>query len=255
MYRSSGYISSFKVAAIYTRVSTETQKDGNGLEIQMKACEQKCRERRLKIYDTYIDSAVSGVKEVYQREQFKRLLDDANNKKFDVIVFNCYDRLARSLRIMLNLIHDMKSIGIGFISCQDDIDTTTDVGIMNCQLKGMFAEQEHRTIIRRLKEGRNRAVINKGYGGGRLPYGYQRVDKEIIVDTDKIEIIKWIFTARDSKMSKNGMATKLNEGGIPSPGGKKWSHKSVISIISHEDKYKGCTIKNNINGICWPKII
>lgn len=246
---------SFKIAAIYTRVSTETQLEGNGLEIQMKACEEKCRERGLQIYNTYVESAVSGTKEVYEREQFKRLLEDANNKKFDVIVFYCYDRLARSLRIMLNLIHDMDSKGIGFISCQDDIDTTTDVGIMNYQLKGLFAEQEHRTIVRRLKEGRNRAVINKGYGGGKLPYGYVMIDKEISIDSNKVEIIKYIFTMRDNKISKNATANKLNEGEIPSPRGKKWSHKSIGCIIDHEDKYRGCIMNNNVKGICWPKIL
>jgi len=66
----------------------------------------------------------------------------------DVLVVVRLDRLARSVRHLLDVIEQLRGRGAGFRSLADPIDTTTPQGVFSLQVLGAVAELERRTVIK-----------------------------------------------------------------------------------------------------------
>ncbi len=100
-------------AAGYARVSTIGQLDGSSPEEQKKAIEKECIHRGYELFKFYSDTA-TGKNTI--RPQLKQLLDDAKNKKFNVLLFTRLDRLGRNLRDIKNILYEISdSYGIEFV--------------------------------------------------------------------------------------------------------------------------------------------
>jgi DNA invertase Pin-like site-specific DNA recombinase len=132
--------------AIYCRVSTEKQE----LENQIEICKKYCEIKGWEIFDIYAD-VISGKKE--SRPEFNRLLKDMRDYKFGAVVVSKLDRLARSLKHLLNLVEEFNSKGVHFITATQIIDTTSPTGKLQFQIMGAFAEFEASIISDRTKEG------------------------------------------------------------------------------------------------------
>jgi DNA invertase Pin-like site-specific DNA recombinase len=71
------------------------------------------------------------------------------------------DRLARSLRELVNVLHDLDQAGVGFKSLSDPwAETTSASGKLMLGIIGALAEYERSLIIARTSEGRQRALAN-----------------------------------------------------------------------------------------------
>jgi len=128
----------------YARVST----DGQSLEAQLAqltsvGCSRVFREK------------VSGAKT--DRAQLSRALRELGPG--DVLVVTRLDRLARSTRDLLNVLHAVSEAGAGFRSLGDPwADTTTPHGRLILAVLGGLAEFERELISARMSEGRTRAL-------------------------------------------------------------------------------------------------
>jgi len=79
-----------------------------------------------------------------------------------------YDRLARSLRDLLDIVEVIKARGAGFRSLAEDIDTTTPAGRLVFHVFASIAQFERERISERTKEGLE-AARKRGRVGGRPP--------------------------------------------------------------------------------------
>lgn len=86
----------------------------------------------------------------------------------DVVVVTKYDRLARSLRDLLDLVEAIKDQGAGFRSLAEDIDTTTPAGRLVFHVFASIAQFERERISERTREGLQ-AARARGRVGGRPP--------------------------------------------------------------------------------------
>ena len=246
-----------KKVCIYTRVSSNEQvRTGFGLQYQLQECRAKCRAKGFQIVKEYVEEAISGASEVNKRPRFKKLLEDAKNGLFDVICIWKFDRLARNTRIMQNIYYDLKTeYKIELLSCMEDIDTNTANGKFLLDVMGSVSELELRTMKARMNAGREMKRKQVGYTGGPLPYGYSLLDKQIVINEKTSKIVKWIFQMKDVGINNNKISVTLNENGVLSPRGKKWSSNGVNTVIKNRETYKGGLIYGNDNNIRWPKII
>ena len=89
-------------------------------------------------------------------------------RKGDVVVVTKYDRLARSLRDLLDIIEAIAEKGAGFKSIAEDIDTTTSAGRLIFHVFASIAQFERERISERTKEGLE-AARKRGRIGGRPP--------------------------------------------------------------------------------------
>jgi DNA invertase Pin-like site-specific DNA recombinase len=100
------------------------------------------------------------------RPQLDRMLDQI--RAGDVVVVTKYDRLARSLKDLLEIVEDIQRRGAGFRSLAEDIDTTTPAGRLIFHVFASIAQFERERIAERTKEGLE-AARRRGRVGGRPP--------------------------------------------------------------------------------------
>lgn len=137
----------------YARVSTDDQ----NLDAQTDALTAAGAER------IFADK-IGGTKRV--RPELDAMLDQL--RPGDVVVVAKYDRLARSLRDLLDLVEAIKDRGAGFRSLAEDIDTTTPAGRLVFHVFASIAQFERERIAERTKEGLQAAKA-RGRVGGRPP--------------------------------------------------------------------------------------
>ena len=139
----------------YARVSTKDQ----DLDIQIAALKAA---GATKVYQ----EKVSG-KNRTDRPELKRLL--AKLKQDDVLIVSRLDRLARSSRDLLNIVHAIGDAGASFRSIKDTwADTSTPHGKLMMTVLAGLAEFERSLIVERTSEGRDRAMAD-GVKFGRPP--------------------------------------------------------------------------------------
>ncbi len=99
-----------------------------------------------------------------ERPELEKLFEQL--RKGDVIVVTKYDRLARSLRDLIDIVEQIRELGAGFRSLGEDIDTTTPAGRLVFHVFGSIAEFERERIVERTNEGL-KAARSRGRIGGR----------------------------------------------------------------------------------------
>jgi DNA invertase Pin-like site-specific DNA recombinase len=142
-------------AAIYVRVSTDSQTVENQIQELQRIAERRGWEV---VEDVYTDAGISGAKGRAQRPGLDRLLKDASRRKFDVVMAWAIDRLGRSLIDLLGTIQHLEAVGVDLYLDQQSIDTTTPMGKLVFQITGAFAEFERSMIQQRIRAGLKRAV-------------------------------------------------------------------------------------------------
>ena len=141
--------------AIYCRVSTNKQENAN----QLHQLREFAARQGWDVVAEYVDT-VSGSGKV-ERPQFKKLLMDASQKKFDLLLFWALDRLSREGIVKtIGYLEQLKGWGVGWRSyTQPFLDTGNDmVTQIVLSILSVIAAQERITISERTKMGLARAV-------------------------------------------------------------------------------------------------
>lgn len=241
--------------AVYLRVSTHGQaKEGFGLAAQKKRCMAMAMVKGWDVYQVYSDEGISGSIMPTDRPAMGELLSDLQHKKFQAIIFYCFDRLARSTKILINCIEFFEYVGIKMVSCKENIDTSTKNGRLAVTIFSGIAEHERATIVERLQEGKKIRKQKDGEIGGSLPYGYCRVDKKVAIKDIEAQVVRWVFYQRLVKdQTYKSIAKGLDDRKIKPQRGNKWNPSSICKIIKKKEIYSGCPRNNS--DICWPAIL
>jgi DNA invertase Pin-like site-specific DNA recombinase len=149
--------------AIYARVSTNT---GQNPGMQIRELREYCKNRGWKIAGEFIDSGISGATD--SRPQLNRFMADAHRHRFDVVAVWDFSRFARSTSHLLRALETFSSLGVGFVSLREQIDTSTPTGKMVFTILGSVAELERSLIGERVRAGLRNAKA-KGQRLGRPP--------------------------------------------------------------------------------------
>src|SRR5882672_2286022 len=115
--------------------------------MQLVELREYAARRGWQVFQEYVDHGVSGAKE--SRPALNRLMNDARQRKFDIVSVWRIDRYGRSLRHLVNSLADLESVGVVFVSLRDSIDLTSASGKLMAQLLAM-AEFERSLIQERV---------------------------------------------------------------------------------------------------------
>jgi DNA invertase Pin-like site-specific DNA recombinase len=157
-----------KKAAIYARVSTPDQH----VETQLYDLRKLATQRGFEIVREYCDRGVSSSKA--RRPALEAMMADARRGEFSILLVAAFDRIARSTRNFLEIVDELNSANIEFISAREAIDTSGPMGRMFLTLLGSIAELERSLIVERIKAGMRRAKI-EGRRLGRAPLNVDRI--------------------------------------------------------------------------------
>ena len=142
-----------KRAVLYLRVSTLDQTTANQeRELRDVASRMGCE-----IVHVYKDHGISGAKGREKRPAYDRLLKDAAQRKFDMVMAWSVDRLGRSLQDLIAFLSELHALRIDLFLHQQGLDTTTPAGKAMFQMMGVFAEFERSMIQERVRAGLRRA--------------------------------------------------------------------------------------------------
>jgi DNA invertase Pin-like site-specific DNA recombinase len=180
-----------KRAAIYARVSTPEQH----VETQLYDLRQLAAQRGFEVVAEYTDNGVSGTKA--RRQGLDALMSAARKREFSVVLISAFDRAARSTRHLLQLIDELDSFGIQFVSRRENVDTSGPMGRLFLTLIGSIAELEADLIKERIRAGMRRRKL-EGYRLGRQPLD---VDREAIV-ADRLSGMSLTMVARKFGVSR-----------------------------------------------------
>ena len=117
------------IVAIYSRKSKSTDQ-GESIDTQINLCKEYIK----RIYvDVEVEIVIYNEGEGFsggdsERKKFNQLIRDAKKKKYNVLICYRLDRVARSVADFSDLIEELNSNQISFISVKEQFDTSTPMG-------------------------------------------------------------------------------------------------------------------------------
>ena len=183
--------------AIYCRLSEEDRNkvnkedDSNSIKNQKAMLIQYAVSQEWDLYDIYSDDDYAGSDR--NRPQFKRLLADAESRKFDIILCKTQSRFTRELELVEKYIHGLFPIwGIRFVSIVDNADTANKGNKKARQINGLVNEwylEDMSENIRSVLKSRRESGFHIG---AFAPYGYEKeraLKGHLCVDKEAAEIV------------------------------------------------------------------
>ena len=136
---------------LYARVSTHDQDP----EVQLGALRSHAAQRGWQVVEEFVDRGVSGARE--RRPALDRLMKAAWTGRFQVVLVWRFDRFARSVKHVVAALETFRSLQVGFVSLQEQLDTATPIGQAMFTIIGAMAQLERDIIRERVKAGVERA--------------------------------------------------------------------------------------------------
>src|ERR1700730_8076581 len=159
-----------KKAAIYARVSSPDQH----VESQLYDLREMAAQRGYEVIAEYKDEGISGTKA--RRPALDSMMADARKKKFSVVLVAAFDRIARSTRNFLQIIDELETMNIEFISRREGVATGDAMGRLFVTLISAIAELERSLVVERVKSGMRRARLEgRQIGRARLDVDREQV--------------------------------------------------------------------------------
>jgi len=183
--------------AIYTRKSTEEGLDQafNSLDAQREACEAYIRSQKhegwKQLPEHYDDGGISGG--TIERPALKRLFEEIDAGRIDMIVVYKVDRLTRSLADFAKLVDRLDAAGASFVSVTQQFNTSTSMGRLTLNVLLSFAQFEREVTAERIRD-KIAASKKKGmWMGGLVPLGYDASDAGLLINPLEAETVRALF--------------------------------------------------------------
>ena len=224
-------------AAGYIRVSQKPAAEkGYGLDAQEIEFHRHVEFMRWKPAELYREEGVSGY--LRDRPALQRLLEDAAQGKFDVVIFPSIDRMARSVKGAIEIEKQLRKHGVDVVFMREGIDTSTPVGTFFRNVMASIAEFEGKLISERLHKGLAAKAAQGGYTGDWLAYGYRVVESQVVIVEEEAAVVRQLFEWRAEGRSLLWIKRRLDVEGVPPPRGKAW-YRGSIRDMSRNRYYTG----------------
>lgn len=213
-----------KSAAIYIRVSTLDQaREGYSLEAQETTLRKWCADHGYRVYDLYADRGISG-KDIDHRPDMIRLMHDAKEGCFSVVVFWALSRFTRSVMDLYDTMTKFSDWEVSMVSYTESFDTSTPMGRAMIGIVGVFAQLERELTGERVTA----VMLTRAEQGKRTcneVLGYDLCGKDSLsINEAEAEYVRYCFTAYLERKSLTEVAAlcrgkgyRGKRGRIPSP--------------------------------------
>ena len=242
-----------KRCAVYCRVSSDERLDQtfNSIDAQREAGAAFIASQRAEgweqVEDNYEDPGFTGGN--MDRPGLKRLLQDIQDGKIDIVVVYKIDRLSRSLADFAKMIQLFDRYKASFSSVTQQINSATSMGRLMLNVLLSFAQFEREVTGERIRD-KFAASKRKGmWMGGQVPMGYCVDNRKLVVEPEEAEVVRQIFDSFVATRSTTLMVKQLVEQGVTSKNGKPLSKQALYTILHNrlyigDIGHKGDTSKN-----------
>ena len=220
---------------IYSRVSGAPQEEGTSLDTQEAACME------LALSQGYLKEDAIILREVWtgvtlDRPQLTVARQLAADGEVTGIRAFSTDRLSRDGLELLMVVREFVGLGVDVQFVQEPTDSSPE-GELVFFVRGFAWRQEHAKIRERTVRARDAMARNGVWPGGwkNPPYGYvgDSVNRKRVVVEEEAKVVRWIFRKYADGWSFYRIAVKLNDDGIPSKTGGKWSPVTIKGVLQN----------------------
>ena len=140
---------------------------------------------------SYSDEGISGT-QVFKREEFLRMIEDAKLGKIDLILTKEVSRFARNTIDSIKYTQLLLSYGVIVFFISDNINTIYPDSEFRLTLMASMAQDEVRKLSERVKFGIKRSIKDGRVGGGGI-YGYDKLNCKLTINEEEAEVVRKIF--------------------------------------------------------------
>lgn len=219
-----------KIAA-YCRVSTAKEEQLDSLSHQKEFFQDYAWRNGYELVDIYADEGISGTR-LQKREQFQRLLEDARQHCFELVVVKDISRFARNTVDFLQSVRALKALGVNTRFLTANMDSLGESEFV-LTVFGALAQEESANLSKRVKFGKNLNAQK-----GRVPrqlYGYDRLDNFTLrineAEADVVRLMYGMYVAQG--LGCRTIARQLNAWGYATKLGCQWTPSAVHRILTN----------------------
>lgn len=211
--------------AIYCRLSDEDKNkitsfsDSESIQNQKNLLMKYAIATGWDIFKIYSDDNYSGLDK--DRPEFKQMIQDAENKKFNIILCKHQSRFTRDMELVEKYLHN-KFIewDIRFVTIVDGVDTSDKHNKKSRQINGLINEWYCEDISESIKSIFKLKQQQGKFIGSFATYGYEKDPNDknkLVIDEIAAENVRKIFTWYIDGHGTHKISHMLNEFGIPNP--------------------------------------
>lgn len=245
-------------ATYYSRVSTDHEEQKLSLKNQVEHFDDMILNNKCwTYYQGYVDEGITGMSDT-KRENFMRMIEDAKEGKFDLIVTKEISRFSRNTLDSIMYTRKLLSYGVAVFFVNDNINTAMPDAELRLTIMASMAQDEIRRLSERVKFGMRQSIKNQHLLGNDTLYGYKK-DKEnecLVIIENEAEVVRRLFTLYAiEEMSLGKIVKQFNSEKIKTRYNKKWASSTISKMIKNP-KYKGyyCGGKSEVEDYLTKKV-
>ena len=230
----------------YARVSSDSDEQLNSLGNQISYYEDLIRKNLAWTFvPGYIDEGLSGIS-TKKRENFNRMVEDAAEDKFDLIITKEISRFARNTLDSIRYTRELLSHGVGVYFQNDNINTLDEDSELRLSIMSSIAQDELRKLSSRVKFGHQQAIKSSVVLGNSRIFGYRKDGGKLVIDEDEAKMVRELFELyATDEYSMKQIEEIFWSRGYRNHNGKKIAHTTMSNMISNP-KYKGYYVGNKV---------
>lgn len=225
--------------AVYARVSTEHEAQLSALENQKDWYKPIIAQHpEWDIVRMYTDEGITGTS-AQKRPQFMKMIEDAGDGEFDLILTREVARFARNTVDTLQYTRSLKAKGVEVFFINDNIKTFDGDGELRLTIMATLAQDESRKTSIRVKCGQQTSMDNGVFYGNGNILGYDRVGKDMVINPEQAKTVRMIYDWYLDGVGIRAIKFKLEQAGRLTAMEKSNWHESNISKILQNSFYCG----------------
>lgn len=217
---------------IYARYSEGPRQTDQSIEGQVADCRAFAAQKGVDVIGIYADRHVSG-KSVDGRDEFQRMMRDADRRLFDAVIVWKVDRFGRSREdIAVNKIR-LRKAGVVLMYAKESIPEGPEGILLESLMEGL-AEYYSADLRQKIIRGQRESAKKGKLSAGRLPTGYKRDEAgHVMIDEETAPVIRELFRLQAAGAGEREKIELLRSRGISC-----YSSATVHRIL-HNERYLG----------------
>lgn len=231
-----------KTVAVYARVSTKSTEQVSSIENQTRYYSEKIEKTpNWTMQEIYSDEGKSGTS-MRKRTEFVRMLQDAKDKKMDLILCASVSRFARNVSDCMEQVRTLKTqnpnhpVGVYFET--ENIYTLDPNSHQALSMHAMLADWESANKSRRMILSYDQRICMGQYPVLDL-LGYRHTkDGQLIINEDEAKTVRFIFLSYLNGSSLEEIADSLTAMKRPTLRGRTdWNATMVQNVMTNERRW------------------